>query len=226
MVSFDRTEHTGPAPDYASAVAAVTAHWQSYWSKGRNDRLQRQHGSPCRGARAPHRPSRNISRRSTAPATFPPQEGGSFLSNSWNGKFHLEVHPAAFGAFRAVAAPRTSREKPRLVSRGIFPKRRMKQRCVTSRGAWWPKMVGPEGRNSPSTINPFIMWQQPNPIYMAELVYRAHPDAATLAKYGALVGPNRTPARELADVERQERSLRSRAPGYSGAGSLRRAHDD
>ena len=36
------------------------------------------------------------------------------------------------------------------------------------KGAWWPKMVGPEGRESPSTVNPFIMWQQPHPIYLAE----------------------------------------------------------
>ena len=48
-------------------------------------------------------------------------------------------------------------------------------------------MSGPEGRNSPSTINPFIMWQQPNPIFMAELVYRARADEATLRRYAALV---------------------------------------
>ena len=34
-------------------------------------------------------------------------------------------------------------------------------------GAWWPKMVGPEGRESPSTITPFLMWQQPHPILLA-----------------------------------------------------------
>ena len=39
-------------------------------------------------------------------------------------------------------------------------------------GAWWPKMVGPEGRESPSTVNPFIMWQQPHPIYLAETLYK------------------------------------------------------
>jgi hypothetical protein len=47
--------------------------------------------------------------------------------------------------------------------------------------------VGPEGRESPSTINPFIMWQQPHSIYMSELLYRARPDPATLRKYSPLV---------------------------------------
>jgi hypothetical protein len=56
-----------------------------------------------------------------------------------------------------------------------------------AQGAWWPKMVGPEGRESPSTINPFIMWQQPHPIYLAELIYRSRPTRATLDRYRALV---------------------------------------
>jgi len=48
-------------------------------------------------------------------------------------------------------------------------------------------MVGPGGRESPSPINPFIMWQQPGPIYLAELLYRAQPTRATLLHYRELV---------------------------------------
>ena len=52
-------------------------------------------------------------------------------------------------------------------------------------------MVGPEGRNSPSLVSPFLMWQQPHPILMAELVRRARKPAsqerATLARYAELV---------------------------------------
>ena len=48
-------------------------------------------------------------------------------------------------------------------------------------------MVGPGGRESPSPINPFIMWQQPTPIYLAELLYRAEPTRATLLLYRRLV---------------------------------------
>jgi hypothetical protein len=55
------------------------------------------------------------------------------------------------------------------------------------RGAWWPKMVGPQGRESPSTVNPFIMWQQPHPIYLAELIYRDRPQRETLNRYRQLV---------------------------------------
>ena len=48
-------------------------------------------------------------------------------------------------------------------------------------------MVGPEGRKSPSTVIPFIMWQQPHPIYLAELIYRDRPSRETLARYKDLV---------------------------------------
>jgi len=51
----------------------------------------------------------------------------------------------------------------------------------------WPKMTGPDARPGPGSINPFIIWNQPNPIYLSELVYRAHPDRATLEKYRELV---------------------------------------
>ena len=48
-------------------------------------------------------------------------------------------------------------------------------------------MVGPEGRDSPSGIGVFLIWQQPHPIYLAELVYRARPDRRVLESYRDLV---------------------------------------
>ena len=51
------------------------------------------------------------------------------------------------------------------------------------RGARWPKMVGPEGNDSPSGIGPFLIWQQPHPIYLSELAWRAHVDRKTLEQY-------------------------------------------
>jgi len=48
-------------------------------------------------------------------------------------------------------------------------------------------MSGIDGRTSPGGINPFIIWNQPNPIYLAELIYRNHPDLSTLKKYSDIV---------------------------------------
>jgi hypothetical protein len=54
-------------------------------------------------------------------------------------------------------------------------------------GARWPKMTDPHGHESPSSVGPFLIWQQPHPIYYAELSYRAHPDRATLLRFRDIV---------------------------------------
>jgi hypothetical protein len=54
-------------------------------------------------------------------------------------------------------------------------------------GARWPKMCGPGGRNSPSSIAVLLVWQQPHPILLAELCWRANPRRAFLEEYGELV---------------------------------------
>jgi len=48
-------------------------------------------------------------------------------------------------------------------------------------------MVGPEGRDSPSPIGPLLIWQQPHPIFYAELCYLTHRDHATLKRYADIV---------------------------------------
>ena len=60
-------------------------------------------------------------------------------------------------------------------------------RVARLRGARWPKMDGPEGRDSPSPIGPLLIWQQPHPIFYAELCYLSHPNRETLARYRDIV---------------------------------------
>src|SRR5690606_11841881 len=54
------------------------------------------------------------------------------------------------------------------------------------RGARWPKMTDPYGNESPSSVGVFLAWQQPHPIYYAELLYREDPENA-LEKYQEIV---------------------------------------
>lgn len=184
MVLFAPEPIRTPPPSADAARNDVTAYWKDYWSKGA--------AVDFTGSTDPR--ARELERRVVlsqylmalnGAGTLPPQEEGLF-SNSWNGKFHLEMHPWHSAHFALWG-------RPELLERSMAwyldhlpdAKRRAAEHDV--RGAWWPKMVGPEGRNSPSKVSPFIMWQQPHPIYLAELLYRAHPTRETLTKYRDLV---------------------------------------
>jgi protein-glucosylgalactosylhydroxylysine glucosidase len=106
--------------------------------------------------------------------TLPPQETGETF-NSWFGKFHLEMHwwhAAHFALWDR--APLLARSLPWY--RTILPRARETARMQGYAGARWPKMVGPDGRESPSGVGAFLIWQQPHPIYLSELVYRARRD--------------------------------------------------
>jgi len=48
-------------------------------------------------------------------------------------------------------------------------------------------MVGPEGQDSPSPIGPLLIWQQPHPIFYAELCYNVRSNRQTLERYRTIV---------------------------------------
>jgi len=105
---------------------------------------------------------------------------------SWYGKHNSEVffwHAAQFYEWGYVDLL----EKSLGWYRRILPAGMAVAASQGLEGVRWPKMSGPDGRTGPGTINPFIIWNQPNPIYLCELVYRAHPDRATLDKYKDVV---------------------------------------
>lgn len=184
LVLFSPQPRRGALPSADAAREAVARHWQRYWSDGAVVDFS--------GSSDPR--ARELERRVVlsqylmalnAAGRLPPQEEGLF-SNSWNGKFHVEMHPWHAAHFASWGrAELLERSMPWYLDQ--LPKARARAREQGARGAWWPKMVGPEGRESPSTINPFIMWQQPHPILLAELIYRAKPARATLERYRELV---------------------------------------
>src|SRR5204862_6826395 len=69
----------------------------------------------------------------------------------------------------------------------ILPRAREWAKSQGYAGARWPKMTAPDGRDSPSPIGPLLIWQQPHPIFYAELCYLARPTNATLKKYQSIV---------------------------------------
>jgi len=115
----------------------------------------------------------------------PPQETG-LTYNSWFGKFHLEMHWWHAAHFALWNRPALL-EKSLAWYGTIKDKARETAARQGFKGVRWPKMTDPSGDESPSPVGPFLIWQQPHFIYMAELCYRDHPDIATLQQYKDLV---------------------------------------
>lgn len=114
----------------------------------------------------------------------PPQESGLTCS-TWYGKHHTEMiwwHAAHFplwGNDELLIKNLEWYQAQLPLARDLAQSRGLK-------GARWAKMVGPVMRESPGG-NPLIVWNQPHLIYLCELLYRNHPEPATLQRYRDLV---------------------------------------
>ncbi len=180
VVAFSPRPIGGQLPNAPTTFAASADHWREFWSTGGAIEL-----SDSKDSRAPELERRVVlSQYLTAiqcSGSTPPQETG-LTCNSWYGKFHLEMHwwhAAHFALWNRLPLLERSLDW----YNSILPSARELARSQGYRGARWPKMVGPEGRDSPSSVGPLLIWQQPHPINYAELCYRSHPNRATLMRY-------------------------------------------
>jgi hypothetical protein len=159
-------------------------HWQDFWSTGGAVDL-----SGSKDKRALELERRIVLSQYVlaiqCAGSKPPQETG-LTFNSWYGKFHLEMHwwhAVNFALWDRIALL----EKSLPWYADILPTARAATRVQGYEGVRWPKMVGPDGRDSPSNVGTLLIWQQPHPIYYAELCYRAHPNAQTLERFKEVV---------------------------------------
>jgi hypothetical protein len=183
-VAFSTTPLAAGLPDVDDTRRATLSHWQAFWSRG--GAIDLSGSSDPRAFELERRVV--LSQYLTAiqcAGSLPPQETG-LSYNSWFGKFHLEMHwwhSAHFALWnRADLLERSLPWYER-----ILPAAQAAARNQGYTGARWPKMTAPDGRDSPSGIGVFLIWQQPHPIYFAELLYRRQPGRATLDRYRSLV---------------------------------------
>ena len=184
IVEFSPEQKSAKIPSFSQTESASAESWKNYWTKGGAIELS--------GSKDPR--AKELERRIVLSqylvkvnyaGSFPPQETG-LAHISWYGKHNSEVywiHSAQFYQWNRTELL----EKGLQWYRKILPVAQEDAKSKGFDGARWPKMSGPNGRPSPGTINPFIIWNQPNPIYLSELVYRAKPDKATLQEYKDLV---------------------------------------
>ncbi|MFB9277562.1 glycoside hydrolase family 65 [Cohnella cellulosilytica] len=173
----------GALPGYAETEAASARYWEAFWRGGAA--LELAGSADPRAFELERRVV--LSQYLTAVQSsgkLPPQESG-LTHNSWYGKFHLEMH--WWHAVHFALWGRTELLENSLVwYMDIMPQARALAAAQGYEGARWPKCVGPDGVNGPCYIEPFLIWQQPHPIYYAELAYRSGGRSA-LERYGELV---------------------------------------
>jgi len=184
VTSFAPNEMAAPVPTFDQVASAARTHWNHFWSSGGAIDLS--------GSRDPR--WRELERRIVlsqyltaiqCSGRYPPQESG-LTFNSWEGKFHLEMHwwhAAQFALWDRLPLL----EKSLDYYEAIRPKALATAARQGYTGARWPKMTSPPGDESPSNVGPFLVWQQPHPIFYAELVHRTRPGRATLDRYRQVV---------------------------------------
>lgn len=155
----------------ADVLEASARGWTRFWSSGAAVDLGATEDPQARELERRIVLSQYLTRVNCA-AALPPSETG-LLTNSWRGKVHLEMHwwhVAHFALWGRPELVEPSLDWYATIADGAAAT----ARTQGYRGVRWPKQVGPEGRESPSDIGTFLLWQQPHPIHLAELVVRAH----------------------------------------------------
>jgi len=180
VVAFSPAPLPADLPDAAATFAAAKTHWPNFWQTG---------GAIDLSASADPR-WMELERRIVLSqylmavneaGELPPQESG-LVNTGWFGKFHMEMywwHAAHYALWNRW--PLLDR------STGVYSRmlESAKARAAKQgyKGARWTKMTGPDGRNSAYVTNALLAWQQPHPMFFAELEYRARPTPQTLAKW-------------------------------------------
>ncbi|MEV6350604.1 hypothetical protein [Actinoplanes sp. NPDC051851] len=187
VVDFTPADRPGELATFDEIRRAAAVRWRDFWMSGAAVDFA---GST--DERAPELERRVVlSQYLTAvncSGSLPPQETG-LITNSWQGKFHLEMH-------WWHAAHFTTWGRSELMERSLdwylstLDVARDTARRQRYAGARWPKHVGPDGRESPSAIGAFLVWQQPHPLYLLELLHRsagAEAGAELVERFAVLV---------------------------------------
>lgn len=183
-ILFTSTESKNGLPDFEDTEINSKNSWDAFWMNGGAIDF-----SECTDPRATELERRVILSqyltKIQCSGTYPPQETGLTM-NSWYGKFHLEMH-----WWHGVHFPLWNR--PDLLEKSMWWYQDIIEKATRTasrqgfEGVRWPKMTGPNGQSSPSSVGEFLVWQQPHPIYFAEQLYRLNPSLETLHKYQEMV---------------------------------------
>ena len=176
---------TDSVPAVAEIKAACAKSWPAFWKSGGAIDLS--------GSKDPR--WKELERRIVlsqyelavqSAGDNPPAEVGLTGSDPWEAKWHFEMiwwHLAHYALWDRWSMA----EKALSIYQRTEPVARTIAGNFDYRGLMWPKSTGPNGYNDGFPMEMSLLWKYPHPIFFAELDYRLHPTAATLAKWKDLV---------------------------------------
>ena len=171
-------------PSVTKSQSAAKKHWKKFWTSGGAIDLS-QSTDPRAGELERRIVLSQYLTAIQGAGSSPTCETG-LTFNSWYGKPHMEMHWWHGVHFVLWGRPQMF-EKSLPWYKEILPMAKKTAKFQGYKGARWPKMAGPDGREGPSSIAAFIIWQQPHPIYYAELFYNLHKNRKYLEEYKEVV---------------------------------------
>jgi len=158
--------------------------WQQFWNSGAAIDLSKSKDKRWKELERRIILSQYLMKVNEA-GSYPPQESG-LVNNGWYGRFHFEmiwwhgVHYALWNRWPLL-------DKSLNVYNEFLPSSEKRASTQGYKGARWPKCTGNSDSNWPHPIHAMLIWQQPHPIYFADLDYRLHPSNETLEKWKDIV---------------------------------------
>jgi hypothetical protein len=170
VVAFSPESIADDLPNAAMIFTTAADHWPQFWKSG--GAIDLSASTDPRWAELERRIvlSQYLMAVNEA-GDSPPQESG-LVNTGWFGKYHMEMywwHAAHYALWNRWSLLDKSS--------GIY------SRMLESARARAAKMTGPGYWNSAFVTNALLIWQQPHPMFFAELEYRARPTAETLKKW-------------------------------------------
>ncbi len=169
---------------FSDCQRSTVASWKDYWMSGAAVDLSASTDPRWEELERRLVLSQYVMRVNEA-GSWPPQESG-LVNNGWYGRFHFEMiwwhgaHFALWDRWPLIA-------KSLHVYPGFLPTSVARAEKQGYKGARWPKCTADLDRDWPHPIHATLIWQQPHPIFFAELDYRLHPTQATLDKWHDVV---------------------------------------
>lgn len=172
--------NAGKVRSFAEIRARSLAYWPTFWNSGGFIDLSESKDKRWKELERRIVLSQYVM-KINASGNYPPQETG-LVNNSWYGRFHYEMilwHNAHYALWNRWTLLNNSLH----VYQDNLQNAKDRAREQGYEGARYPKCTGPDGREWPHPIHAYLVWQQPHPIFFADLDYRAHPSKATLEKW-------------------------------------------